>query len=231
MPEQFDPNWEYYEPDPEIAELMSADKRICPLAQAFPSCNGFLIRDPRDGGRPPRKTAQKVVCAECGKNCPRGNTLYCSKVCMGNGLVKRRSFLDLIPKRCAGCRLLFVTVFKTKRYCTTHCRPSYYNDDRTRPHEVLTVTVDEAKFALEKGVLWGEVFPLVQPRDDETLEALKAWYCRTKVLPNKKAREDAANPKSYGFTGSRCTRCGSDHMVRAGACERCEDCGETSGCG
>lgn len=40
----------------------------------------------------------------------------------------------------------------------------------------------------------------------------------------------AADPGSFGFTGSMCTTCGSMQMVRNGSCEKCMSCGETSGC-
>lgn len=38
------------------------------------------------------------------------------------------------------------------------------------------------------------------------------------------------NAKARGYTGNFCVACGSDRMVRAGSCERCDSCGETSGC-
>lgn len=33
-----------------------------------------------------------------------------------------------------------------------------------------------------------------------------------------------------GYTGNVCTLCGSFRMVRSGACEKCDDCGTSSGC-
>lgn len=33
-----------------------------------------------------------------------------------------------------------------------------------------------------------------------------------------------------GFTGNACHACGGFQMVRSGTCERCLDCGETTGC-
>jgi ribonucleoside-diphosphate reductase alpha chain len=36
--------------------------------------------------------------------------------------------------------------------------------------------------------------------------------------------------KSKGYTGNTCTNCGGMSMVRNGTCEKCEDCGETTGC-
>lgn len=38
------------------------------------------------------------------------------------------------------------------------------------------------------------------------------------------------NAKARGYTGNFCAHCGSDRMTRAGSCERCDSCGETSGC-
>jgi len=37
--------------------------------------------------------------------------------------------------------------------------------------------------------------------------------------------------RAAGYTGNVCSACGSMRMRRAGACETCEDCGTTSGCG
>lgn len=36
--------------------------------------------------------------------------------------------------------------------------------------------------------------------------------------------------RAKGFTGNECTTCGSIHMVIAGHCEVCTDCGTSSGC-
>lgn len=37
-------------------------------------------------------------------------------------------------------------------------------------------------------------------------------------------------PKRHGYTGSSCQKCGGVKMIRAGACEVCEECGDSSGC-
>ena len=34
-----------------------------------------------------------------------------------------------------------------------------------------------------------------------------------------------------GYTGDVCDTCGGSHMVRAGACLCCQDCGTSGGCG
>lgn len=36
--------------------------------------------------------------------------------------------------------------------------------------------------------------------------------------------------KQQGYTGNSCTNCGSFTMVRNGTCEKCDTCGETTGC-
>jgi len=39
------------------------------------------------------------------------------------------------------------------------------------------------------------------------------------------------DPGKSGYTGNTCEKCGSFRMVRAGACECCQDCGTSGGCG
>jgi hypothetical protein len=36
--------------------------------------------------------------------------------------------------------------------------------------------------------------------------------------------------RESGYTGNLCPSCGGCRMVRSGACEKCEDCGSSSGC-
>ncbi|XAI96317.1 class II ribonucleotide reductase [Microcystis phage Mae-JY30] len=45
--------------------------------------------------------------------------------------------------------------------------------------------------------------------------------------PPKISRAQAAH---MGFTGNQCASCGSMQMVRNGTCEKCNDCGATTGC-
>ncbi len=45
--------------------------------------------------------------------------------------------------------------------------------------------------------------------------------------PPKIGRAQAAQ---MGFTGNQCASCGSMQMVRNGTCEKCNDCGATTGC-
>ena len=47
----------------------------------------------------------------------------------------------------------------------------------------------------------------------------------------EKGKQEAhAVRKASGYTGNFCPECGSDRMVRNGSCEKCENCGGTSGC-
>lgn len=39
-----------------------------------------------------------------------------------------------------------------------------------------------------------------------------------------------AQAKGSGYTGNECTYCNSMLMTISGHCEKCEDCGESSGC-
>ncbi len=48
----------------------------------------------------------------------------------------------------------------------------------------------------------------------------------TMIMP-KMSHEQA---KGSGYTGNECTYCNSMRMTISGHCEKCEDCGESSGC-
>lgn len=43
-------------------------------------------------------------------------------------------------------------------------------------------------------------------------------------------RAVVTDARLYGFTGNMCQDCGGVHMIRSGTCEKCTDCGSTSGC-
>lgn len=102
------------------------------------------------------------------------------------------------------------------------------------PRENLPMTVSAAQELLRRGVPFGDVAPHVPPAD---LEGLRAWFCAEPGLPNLEGRAalppkaHAPDPRALGYTGNSCPRCQSVRMVRAGACERCEDCGDTTSCG
>lgn len=48
--------------------------------------------------------------------------------------------------------------------------------------------------------------------------------------PSVKPKIDAGMARAMGFTGNTCVSCGSMQMVRNGTCEKCNDCGSTTGC-
>jgi hypothetical protein len=52
----------------------------------------------------------------------------------------------------------------------------------------------------------------------------------TPASPEKDKQEAHARRKASGYTGNFCSECCSDRMVRNGSCEKCENCGATSGC-
>lgn len=63
-------------------------------------------------------------------------------------------------------------------------------------------------------------------------EALAAWNTRPELPeppPPAAPPEPVMDPRQFGFTGSMCV-CGSLQMVRNGTCEKCQSCGETTGC-
>jgi len=41
---------------------------------------------------------------------------------------------------------------------------------------------------------------------------------------------ESPDPRQLGYTGNSCRQCQSARMVRNGSCEKCLDCGDTSGC-
>jgi hypothetical protein len=68
---------------------------------------------------------------------------------------------------------------------------------------------------------WEEMEPL-------TADVLVTVNGRAPKMDGKPAPH-AGPTQVMGFTGNACDRCGSVRMVRAGTCERCLDCGDTSG--
>lgn len=92
------------------------------------------------------------------------------------------------------------------------------------------MTLEDAKGLIGKGLPFGEVYPLL--REESEREQLRAWFVNNETLPNLKGRAGIACSRQMGYTGSSCKICQGVRMIRVGTCERCEDCGETSGgCG
>ena len=53
---------------------------------------------------------------------------------------------------------------------------------------------------------------------------------RQMPLPITMATHDRDVARAYGFEGDACEQCGQFQMVRNGACMKCMNCGESSGC-
>jgi hypothetical protein len=67
--------------------------------------------------------------------------------------------------------------------------------------------------------------------------ALVAWNDGTMiaappalVTPPEPPPTVLPSPRQMGYTGNTCTYCSSTRMTVSGHCEKCEDCGESSGC-
>lgn len=52
----------------------------------------------------------------------------------------------------------------------------------------------------------------------------------TDIDPAPAVKMGMAQAKGSGYTGNECTFCHSMRMTISGHCEKCEDCGESSGC-
>ncbi len=50
------------------------------------------------------------------------------------------------------------------------------------------------------------------------------------ITVNAKGKEGVKSARERGCTGNFCPECGNGNMVRNGTCEKCMDCGATSGC-
>lgn len=55
-------------------------------------------------------------------------------------------------------------------------------------------------------------------------------FRRSKGKPAAAPSLTVTAAKESGYTGDPCTTCGSMRMVRSGACAKCDECGNTSGC-
>lgn len=83
------------------------------------------------------------------------------------------------------------------------------------------MSLDDAKYFIVQGVMFGDVFPLMKLADQEPL---KRWFVSEASVPNLKSR----NPVAY--SGDACRKCGGP-MVFTGSCRTCQWCAETGGCG
>lgn len=94
------------------------------------------------------------------------------------------------------------------------------------------MSIEDAQSLISNGVPFGDVYEHVTPVDQPLL---KEWYCREESVPNLAARNrepvQVGVSIASGYTGSICKNCQGSRMVRTGACERCDDCGDSSSCG
>lgn len=114
------------------------------------------------------------------------------------------------------------------------------------------MTLADAKWVLETGVAFGDVYPRLET--DVEREALKEFFVSTPTLPNRRtppktrgvsgvrngrpafvsgilpADSKAVVAKAAGYTGDECPVCQGLRMTRNGSCLKCEDCGSTNGC-
>lgn len=114
------------------------------------------------------------------------------------------------------------------------------------------MTLEEAKKLVHAGTMFGDVYPMLATEEDR--QELKDWFVHSGAVPvateyrpqfrradpgtkNGKPRPAGMVPKavdtarSQGYTGNVCGTCGGVRMKNAGACEVCEDCGTSGGCG
>jgi ribonucleoside-diphosphate reductase alpha chain len=66
--------------------------------------------------------------------------------------------------------------------------------------------------------------PLENPEKSKPIEEVAS---NKSIAPKADALSEA---RSKGYTGSSCSSCGSMSMIRSGTCEKCNDCGTTTGC-
>jgi hypothetical protein len=62
------------------------------------------------------------------------------------------------------------------------------------------------------------------------------FLLKAPTLPTGEYRAHAheielTHAREQGYTGDLCDKCGGCRMLRAGPCLKCDDCGETTGCG
>lgn len=134
MPEEFDPRWEYWTPDPEIAEAMGAVEFGVELFErksfrggSRGKVEGFRIGHPKGGrfklgiprGRP-RETIEPRRCEN--RKCNRWFTplrderKYCSRQCIpGNARQLPES------RDCEYCNVTFVPLWQRHTFCSADC--------------------------------------------------------------------------------------------------------------
>ena len=133
MPDLIDERWEYWTPDPEIAEVMEAERsvgfgglprsvcltsgRFCAVGFRFgkgsPDSDPFRVA-PAKWQRPDRLPLRR--CRDCTRyfTPTARNRVYCSRACFTDGVS-----LDAMP--CKRCGVVFRPCNSKRAYCSTAC--------------------------------------------------------------------------------------------------------------
>jgi transposase-like protein len=131
---EFDPAWEYWEPDPEVSEAMGGGRAAgldglprgeCPRT-GRPTLDGFRVgrgdpdRPPHLRLAPPRcERPDRLPLRRC-KGCPRlftpdhAGRVYCCRECRGDAV-------RLPARPCRRCGREFRPCNRTRRYCSASC--------------------------------------------------------------------------------------------------------------
>ena len=104
--------------------------------------------------------------------------------------------------------------------------PGQWNSDVLLPEDV-------ARWPEVTAWLAGATTQPGKPPDQEgmvVVEPVPANYRGVGGRPRTPPQPTATQAKQMGYLGDPCHKCGSMRMVAAGACAKCEDCGEQGGC-
>lgn len=129
MPEQFAESWEYYTPDPEVAEAM-AGVEVSPALSLFdfdgdrPVMVGVQVVNTPGGSRAwqpadPDGPDLSRHCRRCGKPVNNPRSLHCSRACAALDTHERRGTV-VLPRACF-CGAVLVPLKNRTRYCSKSC--------------------------------------------------------------------------------------------------------------
>lgn len=259
MPPEFDPDWEYREDDPEIAEAMAGPTVFDPFQRG----GGVEIRTSlkliaRVGPeRKPRRPPQR----DDGPAKPRGHCPVCKKE-----VSRRRLFCSIScsnsdpgnPRRLRAARRVVMITELVRAYGTltravaeagvsyTHASRAlkaagspagyggrHYRAKGERRMLDVVMTAEQARLRVLGGTKFGDVYPFLAEADRA---AFREWFVRepgVAVGPHEPAaRTSPTRAVLQGYTGDSCGRCGAMKMRRTGPCLTCDECGSSDGgCG
>ena len=78
------------------------------------------------------------------------------------------------------------------------------------------------------GVSFGDIYPRLNR--DAQIE-FREWWLREPKVPFVRVITVQPTSREMGYTGDSCPSCGSLKMIRSGACQTCQECYSSSGCG